>query len=120
MAYEVVGGNTAALADGRETLYPKYKETEAGTVLAEGVFTGSHSRPNSFDSSKVDITYYVDCGESKVGLNKAGNLGFLIDQAGLVPNESKIRVTYQGMEPIAKGPMQGRAAHNFKLEVDRG
>ena len=118
MAFQEVVGNTA-IQDDRETLYPRYKDVAAGTVLAEGLYTGSHSKPNSFDATKTDITYYIDCGENKGGLNKAGNLGWLIDKAGLVEGVSTIRVTYLGMDTISKGSMAGRATHNFKLEVDQ-
>lgn len=114
MAYQTVGQSSSAVQD-KETIYPKYKDVAAGTVLAEGVFTGSYEGQGQFGAF---VTYFVDSGDKKIGLNKAGNLGYLINKAELVPNVSKIRITYLGKEPAAVGPRAGTLMHNFQLEVD--
>jgi len=114
---KITGESVERVQDDRETIYPKFKDLAAGTVIAEGLYTGSYESPNRFDASKTNITYFFDCGDVKVGLNKAGNLGYLINKANLTSNESQVRITYLGMDKIAKGPLAGRPAHSFQLEV---
>ena len=116
--------NAAATSD-KPVVYPKYKELyeagvpEGGLVIAEGLLTNTDERPNNFDASKIDVTYYIEQDDNVVGLNKAGNLGYLLEKANLTP-DSLIRVTYVGMEKIEKGPMAGRLSHTFELEVKTG
>ena len=114
-----VQGNTA-VEDDRETIYPKYKDLleagvpEEGLVIAEGIYTGSFDGEGKFGPF---TTYYVDAGDKKIGLNKAGNLGYLINKAELTPNVSKIQVVYFGKQPMKSGERAGTLAHTFDVRL---
>lgn len=114
-------GNTA-VEDNRERIYPKYKELleagvpEGGIEIARGTYTGFSTRTNSFDPAKTDITFYVDQGETVVGLNAAGNLKSQLELKA-VEKGQLISVLYLGKDKIKKGPMEGRLAHNFVVGV---
>lgn len=110
---EVKLGNSAASATERkETIYPRLKDVQPNTVLASGIFTGSHE-------GQFGRTYYVEQDNGiAIGLGSSGKLRALIDRANLVPNQSRIRVTYLGKVTIAEGKWAGQKAHDFKLEVD--
>lgn len=105
-----LGANDANAEKPRK--YVKYKELQPGTIIAEGIYQGSFTG-GEFNST----TYYVDCGDIVVGLPSTGLLSTLIERANLERGASMIRVVYNGLEPIKKGPRAGQKAHSFKLFV---
>lgn len=110
MAYqEVTMGNNLVKT---ETIYPKLDGVAPNTILAEGTYTGSHE-------GKFGRTYYILGDDSvSVGLKDWGKLKALMEKAELVPNQSRVRITYLGKVIIEEGDFAGREANNFKLEVD--
>jgi hypothetical protein len=91
--------------------YYKYSECTPGQVLVEnGVYLGS-------EEGKFGIQHlFREEDGSKVCLNSAGHLNYLIDESA-VPG-MKCRVTYAEKVLLDSGSFKGKEAHNFDLDID--
>lgn len=88
--------------------YYKYSETEAGTVLATGIYKGP-----------VEGTYGTqhiirEADGTEVVLNKAGHLDFLLAKAG---KGTTVQVVYLGEGIVTKGKFKNKKVHNFDVQV---
>lgn len=90
--------------------YVKYAECEEGQVLAEGTYLGH--RQGTYG---IQHQIKEDSGDITV-LNSSGHLNWLLENLA-TPGDC-VRVTYDGMVKVPKGPMKGKASHQFVLELD--
>lgn len=100
MAYKEVGGHKS---------YPKFKETEPGSVLVEGVY---HREIESRYGKQFE--FENDDG-SIIVLNAAGQLKYKMD---FVREGDRVKIIYVGEEILQNGAMKGRPAHQFTVLRD--
>jgi len=93
--------------------YFKYSECEKGQKLVDqGTFIGS-------EEGKFGVQHLFKGKDgSTTVLNSAGHLNWLLDEH--VNTNDLVNVYYEGKEMLLKGPMKGKEAHRFELEVDDG
>ena len=87
--------------------YCKYAECNVGDVLVEGTFLrefmGKYGVQYEFEQEET--------GDIHV-LNGAGGLKYKME---FVKEGDEVRIVYDGMVTLEKGPMAGKSCHNFKL-----
>lgn len=90
--------------------YFKYKECAPGQVLVkEGTYIGP-------EQGKYGVQHVFKIGDEMTVLNSSGHLNWLIDN--FLDLGQRCNVVYAGSTTLTKGPMMGKEAHNFELEVE--
>lgn len=91
-------------------VYPRYAETKAGTVIAEGLF----------DKEGLDKfggpSWHVKSKDKHFVLNSSGHLNYQMRENVSVGDF--IRVTYLGTEVMSGGRFAGKESHQFMIERD--
>jgi hypothetical protein len=94
-----------------ERVYTKYKECNAGDVIVEGIYQrvveGRYGIQHEFRHPDEEVARV---------LNSSGHLNFLLSEYANFGDYC--RVTYEGSIKLDKGPMKGKDAHQFSLEID--
>lgn len=88
----------------------KYKDCEFGQVLVEGVYEKAYQ-----GTYGVQYDFRTDDDFIQV-LNSSGHLNYLLNEYASFGDYCKI--TYEGSKVLEKGPMKGKDAHQFSLEID--
>lgn len=91
--------------------YFKYSECSEGDLLVEGKYIGRS--PNKFGNENFD--FKPEDGGPTVCLNHAGHLAYLMDN--YVSEGDLVQVVYDGKSKLEKGPMKGKEAHSFIINV---
>jgi hypothetical protein len=91
-------------------VYPRYAETEAGTVIAEGLF-------NKEGQDKYGgPSWHIKSKDKHFVLNSSGHLNYQMRENVSVGDF--IRVTYLGTEVMSSGRFAGEESHQFMIERD--
>lgn len=87
--------------------YFKYAECDVGDVLVEGTFLrefmGKYGVQYEFEDTETGNIHV---------LNGSGGLKYKME---FVREGDDVRIVYDGMVTLEKGPMAGKSCHNFKL-----
>jgi len=91
-----------------ETTFIGSKNLKEG-VLAKGVFKKRFEREANGPTGKfTSVTYFLDTEDGSVGINKLGNLGYLMEKLKVQEGE-EIIVEYNGRD--------GNNYHSFDITV---
>lgn len=96
---------------GGKKIYCKYAEKKPGDVLVDGKFLRDFQGKYG-----VQWEYLGNDGEIYV-LNSSGQLNHKMES--YVQPGDMVKIIYEGMILLDKGPMSGKMAHQFKL-IDMG
>jgi len=96
---------------GGKKIYCKYAECKPGQVLVDGKFLRDFQGKYG-----IQWEYLGNDGEIYV-LNSSGQLNHKMES--YVQPGDMVKVIYEGMILLDKGPMSGKMAHQFKL-IDMG
>jgi hypothetical protein len=69
---------------------------------------------NQFNKDKLDYKFKRESDGATVVINSTGSLSY--QMRNVIPG-TLCQVLYNGKETITKGPMKGKEAHNFKVNV---
>ena len=110
------GNWTPAVSSGNLTFISPKQLAEAGKegVILEGKFI--EALPTRFDDGKSDYKFETLTGDTVI-INNSGSLAY---QMKTVEPGTLCQVIYNGKQVLERGPMKGKEAHIFEVNVDLG
>lgn len=97
--------------DGSDITYVRLGKLSKGDTVVEGIYLGSSQ--NAMYPEKKDFKFKT-ADEKTVVVNEGGNLAFRLKE---IAAGTLVRIIYNGMQEITKGPRKGKKSHNVDLLV---
>lgn len=91
-------GNQSENLEFPETTFFGSKNIEKGLKIS-GVYKRRHEKEAKGPGGKfVSVTYFIDTESGPVGINKLGNLGYLMDKRLQVQPGEQVEIEYNGRD----------------------